>query len=431
MKVLVIGGGIGGMTAALSLQRVGAEVEMFEGVAEVKPLGVGINILPHAVRELSELGLEPRLAEVAIAQSRLSYHTKYGRPIWSEPRGIAAGYRWPQFSIHRGELQMILFDAARERLGAKHIHASHRLHGFEQDATGVSAMFVDPSGRPLDNWRGDALIGADGIHSKVRAQLYPNEGMPKYSGVTMWRGAHEGEPFLDGRTMIVAGNWTQKLVVYPISEKARQRGRSLINWVAEIRGIRPELLEREDWNRAGNKAEFMPTFANSRFDFLDFPKLVRETERVFEFPMVDRDPLPRWSFGRVTLLGDAAHPMYPIGSNGATQAIIDARALAAAFAGEPDVERALKAYEAERLPPTAQVVRSNREFGPEQVLRVVDERCPGDVPNINDYVPVAEMDEIAKRYKLIAGFEVETLNNRRSYDLPLTLSDAGASQLRA
>jgi 2-polyprenyl-6-methoxyphenol hydroxylase-like FAD-dependent oxidoreductase len=431
MKALIIGGGIGGMTAALSFHRIGVEVEVFESVAEVKPLGVGINILPHATRELSELGLEPKLAEVAIAQSRLAYHTKYGRLIWSEPRGIAAGYRWPQFSIHRGELQMVLFEAARERVGPEHIHSAHRLVDFDQDERGVSAQFVDPNGKSLGTWRGDALIGADGIHSRVRAKLYPNEGMPQYSGVTMWRGAHEGEPFLDGRTMIVAGNWNQKIVVYPISEAARRRGRSLINWVAEIRGIRPALLEREDWNRPGNKAEFMPTFATARFDFLDFPKLVAATERVFEFPMIDRDPLTRWSFGRVTLLGDAAHPMYPIGSNGGTQAIIDARALAAAFAGEREIERALKAYEAERLPPTAQVVLSNRQFGPEQVLRLVDVRCPGDVPNINDFVSLAEMDEVARRYKLIAGFDVETLNDRRSYDLPLRLDDANPNPSRA
>lgn len=431
MKVLVIGGGIGGMTAALSLHRIGAEVELFESVAEVRPLGVGINILPHATRELSELGLEAGLAEVAIAQSRLAYHTKYGRLIWSEPRGLDAGYRWPQFSIHRGELQMILFAAVRERIGAAHIHTAHRLVDFEQDRGGVSAEFAHPEGRPLGRWRGDVLVGADGIHSRVRAKLYPNEGMPKYSGVTMWRGAHEAEPFLDGRTMIIAGNWNQKIVVYPISERARRRGRALINWVAEIRGIRPTPLEREDWNRPGNKEEFLPTFASARFDFLDFPALVAATERVFEFPMVDRDPLARWSFGRVTLLGDAAHPMYPIGSNGGTQAIIDARALAAALAGEAEVERALRAYEAERLPPTAQVVLSNRQFGPEQVLRLVDERCPGDVPNITDYVPLAEMDEIARRYKLIAGFEVETLNNRRSYDLPLRLNDVQPSHAGA
>ncbi len=413
MEVIIAGGGIGGMTAALCLHRAGVRTTVFESTAEIKELGVGINLLPHAVRELTELGLQPALADTAIKTNELIYHTQYGRPIWREPRGLAGGYKWPQFSIHRGALQLILLDAVRDRLGVDNIVTGHHMSGFEQDDHGVTAHFTDRrTGAALPSRRGDVLIGADGIHSALRKALYPDEGPPAFSGITMWRGVTETEPFLDGRTMIMAGNWNRKFVAYPISEKAALKGRSLVNWVAEIRGAHDTLHRKEDWNRTGKKSDFLPEFADWKFDWLDIPKLITQSEKIFEFPMIDRDPLPAWSFGRVSLLGDAAHPMYPIGSNGASQAILDARVLATALTGAPTVERALKAYQAERLGPTAQVVLSNRQFGPEQVMRLVDERCPGDCVNIHDYVTQEEMEEISLKYKSIAGFDTETLNAR-------------------
>ena len=382
MRVLIAGGGIGGLTTALSLHDAGIEAVVYESASALKELGVGINLLPHGVRALSALGLQAALASTAIETQALAYYTRHGRLIWREPRGADAGYRWPQYSIHRGRLLMILARAVQARLGASAIRTGHRLAHFEQDEDGVTAHFVDPAtGRSRGSARGDVLIGADGIHSTVREALYPDEGPPQFSGVTMWRGITEQEPFLDGRSMIIAGNWHVRVVVYPISREATVRGHSLINWVAEIRDESKTAWRWEDWDRVGRKADFVPAFRDWRFDWLDVPRLFRESETVFEFPMADRDPLARWSFGRVTLLGDAAHPMYPSGSNGAAQAILDARALTHAIQRQSIVEDALRAYQAERLGPTAEIVLLNRDFAAERVLRLVDERCPPDCEN--------------------------------------------------
>ncbi len=415
MRVLVAGGGIGGLTAALSLHDAGVEAVVFESAPALRELGVGINLLPHAVRALSELDLQPALAATAIETGALAYYTRYGKPIWREPRGLGAGYRWPQYSIHRGRLLTILADAVRARLGASSIRTGHRLVRFEQDEGGVRAHFADPaSGRPLAGERGDALIGADGIHSTLRGLLYPDEGLPRFSGITMWRGIAERDPFLDGRTMAIAGNWHIRVVVYPIAREAAARGRSLVNWVAEIRNEERTDWRWEEWDRRGEKADFVPAFADWRFDWLDVPRLFGESEAVFEFPMADRDPVRRWSFGRATLLGDAAHPMYPSGSNGAAQAILDARALTRALAAGPGVEEALRAYEAERLAATSAIVLSNREFEAERVLRLVDERCPPGCETIFDYVARDEMEALSRRYQRIAGFDREAVNERPS-----------------
>ena len=412
MRVLIAGGGIGGLTAALCLHEAGIETVVYESAPALKELGVGINLLPHAVRELSRLGVQPALASTAIETGALAYYTKYGRLIQREPRGVAAGYQWPQFSIHRGRLLMILARAVQARLGATSIRTGHRFAHFEQDDDGVTAQFVDPAtGAPVGRDRGDVLIGADGIHSSVRRLLYPDEGAPKFSGITMWRGVTEQDPFLDGRTMVIAGNWHIRAVVYPISREAAARGRSLINWVAEIRDESKTDWRWEDWDRQGRKADFVPAFRDWRFGWLDVPQLFRGSETAFEFPMADRDPVARWSFGRVTLLGDAAHPMYPSGSNGAAQAILDARALTRAIESRPRIQDALRAYEAERLEPTSEVVLQNREFAAERVLRLVDERCPPHCDNIFDHVAREEIEAISRRYQRIAGFDRSAVND--------------------
>ncbi len=411
MRVMIAGGGIGGLTAALHLHRAGISAQVFESSAEIKALGVGINLLPHAVRELTELGLQSELAETAIETRDLIYHTQYGRPIWQEPRGLAAGYEWPQFSIHRGALQALLLAAVRKQLGPDNIVTGHHLSGFDQDGNSVTAHFIDRrDGKKLPSRNGDVLVGADGIHSAVRAAKYPNEGPPEYSGITMWRGITDTSPFLGGDTMIMAGNWNRKFVAYPISQKLARTGRSLVNWVAEVRGFQDHLQNREDWNRGGRKSDFFEVFSDWSFDWLDIPELINQADSIFEFPMIDRDPLPVWSHGRVTLLGDAAHPMYPIGSNGASQAILDARALATALTDDATIEKALKSYEKMRLGPTAEVVLSNRQFGPEKVMQLVDERCPSDCTNIHDYVSREEMEEISRKYKTLAGFDKDSLN---------------------
>ena len=413
MTVLVIGAGIAGLTTALSLHQIGVACRVFESVDTIEPLGVGINTLPHAVRELSELGLQDRLAATAIPTAELAYYSAHGQLIWSEARGLAAGYHWPQFSIHRGALQTILLDAVRDRLGSESVVTGHHLYGWDETPSGVRAHFIDRrSGEPRGSVDGSLLIGADGIHSVVRGRLYPDEGPPIWNGAILWRGVTRAQPFLTGRTMIMAGHEFQKFVAYPISRDASDQGEAVINWIAERKFHPDHKWRREDWNRPGNRDEFLPHFADWRFDWLDVPALIEAADGCYEFPMVDRDPLQRWSFGRVTLLGDAAHAMYPIGSNGASQGILDARVLAGGIKAHGATAQALIAYEAERRPATALIVLANRQNGPEQVMQLVQQRAPAGFARISDVLTDAELEGTAARYKHIAGFDKDALNNR-------------------
>lgn len=413
MTVLIIGGGIAGLTTALSLHQIGVDCRVFESVPTIEPLGVGINTLPHAVRELTELGLLDRLAATAIPTAELAYYSSRGQRIWREPRGREAGYNWPQFSIHRGELQMILLEAARARLGADRILTGHHLSRWEETVQGVRAHFTDRrTGADLETAEGAILVAADGIHSTVRAALYPNEGPPIWNGAILWRGVTRGAPFLTGRSMIMAGHEFQKFVAYPISRAALDQGGAVINWIAE-RKFRPDQAwRREDWNRPGDLAEFLPQFESWRFDWLDVPAVIRGAERCFEYPMVDRDPLDRWTFGRVTLLGDAAHAMYPIGSNGASQGILDARVLAREILRLGPTPAALESYEAERRPATARIVLANRGNGPEQVMQLVEQRAPNGFARIEDVLTEQELEGTAAAYKQTAGFDKDALNAR-------------------
>ena len=414
MKVLVIGAGIGGLSAALSLHQAGIPARVFESVAELSSLGAGINLQPNAVRELDELGLGAELAATGIATAHWSCYNKHGQLIWSEPRGVGAGYRWPQYSIHRGQLQQLLWRTALERLGAENVLTGHHLASFHQDESGVTARFVDRrTGKPLPGDRGDILIGADGIHSAVRASFYPNEGPPRYCGEMQWRASVEGEPFLDGRTQAIIGHRDQRFLAYPMSREASDRGRSLINWIAELR--MPENPAPADWDRRVAKESFWKPFLGWRFEWLDVPALIAATETIFEFPKCDRDPVPQWSFGRVTLLGDAAHPMLPTGSQAGSQAVVDGRVLARELRSAPSVQSALKRYEAERLKPMAQITLKNRELGPEIAMQIAEERAPGGFDNIEDIIPREEMARITESYKRAAGLDSATVNNRPSF----------------
>jgi 2-polyprenyl-6-methoxyphenol hydroxylase-like FAD-dependent oxidoreductase len=411
MTVLIAGGGIGGLTLALSLHQIGVPAIVFESVAELKPLGVGINVLPHAVRELTELGLLNRLDEAGVRTKELAYFSKHGKPIWSEPRGLEAGYNWPQFSIHRGILQQILLETAIERLGAENIRTSHHLAGWQETAHGVRAEFIDKgSGRAAGAYDGALLIAADGIHSAIREKLYPDEGPPIWNGRILWRGITAADAFLSGRTMIMAGHEVLKFVCYPISKEPDASGKHQINWIAERHMPPTYQWRREDYNRAARPEEFLPWFEGWTFDWLDVPGLIRNCPKAYEYPLVDRDPLARWTFGCVTLMGDAAHPMYPIGSNGASQAILDARVLTREILAHGLSHTALAAYEAERRPATTDLVMLNRRNGPEQVMQLVEERAPDGFNVVTDVLSREELEGIAANYKRVAGFQVDALN---------------------
>jgi 5-methylphenazine-1-carboxylate 1-monooxygenase len=423
MRIVIIGGGIGGLALSLSLHDAGfEEIDVYESAPEMRALGVGINLLPHAVRELSELGLLPALSAAGIPTAELAYCTKRGERIWSEPRGLGAGYLWPQFSIHRGELLMLLYQAVIERLGPARVHLGHHLDRLGEPTSGGGwAHFIDrESGASKGRTEADVVVGADGVHSMVRAHLHPGEGPPKWNGITMWRGVTCASPFLSGRTMIIAGYFGRRVVVYPISRRHEDAGRALVNWVAELRTGDERPMPPHAWDHHGRREDVLDAFGSFRFDWLDVPDLLRRAEIIYQYPMVDRDPLPRWSFGPITLLGDAAHPMYPVGSNGASQAILDARALARALALSDTVGEALAAYEGERRPATSRIVLLNREVGPEQCMDIVEERAPDGFSRIEDVITREELLAIAERYKRVAGFDRETLNTRPSLSVGVT-----------
>ncbi|WP_414444410.1 flavin-dependent oxidoreductase [Burkholderia sp. 22PA0106] len=408
MKVIVVGGGIGGLTTALSLQAAGLEAQVFEATSNIAALGLGMHLQPDAVRELTELGLDRALDSQAVAIEELAFYTKRGQRIWTEPRGRLAGYRWPQYAINRGTLQMILLDAVESRLGRDAVHTGHRLASFEQDETGVTARFVDSqTGAPRGSARGDVLIGADGVHSVVRRHFYPDQPL-QFGGQLMWRCAVPANPFLTGKTMIIAGHRNQKLVCYPMLNLPD--GRVMLNWITEL-GQSGDGPPREEWNRKVDKARFAHAFDSWRFDWLDVPGLIASGVDVFEFPKVDR-----WTFERVSLVGDAAHPMHPVGSQAGSQAVVDARSLAFHLATcRNDLQEGLRRYEAERLPPMREIATQNRTLGPELVMDLAEERAPQGFTDIHDVIGATELKERADAFKRLAGFAVEALNQRASY----------------
>jgi 2-polyprenyl-6-methoxyphenol hydroxylase-like FAD-dependent oxidoreductase len=413
MRIMIVGAGIGGLAAALSLHAAGLrDISIHERVSEIRGLGVGINLLPHAMRELTELGVADRVAALGVAPRRLSYYNRFGQQIWTEPRGTDAGYRWPQLSVHRGRLQLALLDAVRERLGDI-VHLGHRLVEVEHGSSADLVRVETDAGERIE-LSADVVIGADGIHSALRRQYYPAEGAPVWNGLTLWRGTALVPAYLDGRTMIMAGDAEQKFVAYPLSAPDAE-GNARVNFIAERRGAGEETA---DWNRAVDPAPVVELFREWRFDWLDVPGVLAASEEILEYPMVDRDPIERWTFGRATLLGDAAHAMYPNGSNGASQAILDARTLAFRLASSPDVGTALAAYEADRRPVTTALSLRNRQAGPERVMQLAAERAPGGFEDIETVISAEELSEIAAGYKRAAGFHPEELNLRPSLSVP-------------
>src|ERR1700741_3922214 len=405
MKAIIVGGGIGGVTNRLMVVSRGIYWELYKKADSIRELGVGINTLPHAIRELAGIGLLDRLDDAAVRTYELFYLTPHGQQVWHEKRGLDAGHDVPQFSIHRGRLQGVIHQAVIERLGSDAIRPGCRLGSFTQDESGVTAYFFDRSGSHVHTARGDILIGADGIHSKVRETLFPDEGPPCWNGLMLWRGARDWPLFLTGRSLIIAGGLNAKAVVYPIADGPSPATR-LTNWAVLVRigdGTAPP-PRREDWSRLGRPDELMPHVAGFSIPQVDFASLVRATPEFWEYPCCDRDPLPFWSSGRVTLLGDAAHPMYPVGSNGASQAILDARCLADMLARSKHPRQPPAAYENQPLPMTADIVASNRRGGPEGVIDAVEQLAPQGFTDVETILSYEQREAIVRGYAAKAGF---------------------------
>ena len=415
MRVFIAGAGVGGLSTALSLDAVGLrDITIAETAPEIRPLGVGINLLPHAVRELSELGLGPELEARGLPVDYMAYYDQYGNHICSTPRGLKAGYRWPQYSLHRGDLQMMLLREVHRRLGSDVVRTGTTVRGFEQWGDHIDVEVTEQRGAQTSasvTHAADVLIAADGINSTVRSLLYPTEGSPRWNQCVMWRGTSRVDnDFLDARTVIFAGHHDQRFMAYPIRN---HDGEVILNWIATMR-VGGSDLAPEDWNRRVDPEQIIESYRSWTLGPLHVPSVMESNEGVYEYPMTDRDPLPRWSFDRLTLLGDAAHPMYPTGSQGSSQAVLDARVLAKELHSNPDVVTSLKLYEDKRMEATAQVVRSNRQMGDARLLQIVHERAPRGFVDGREVISEAEVREITDRYQVMAGFDPETLNGRPS-----------------
>ncbi len=406
MTVLIAGAGIAGLSMGLTLHQLGIPFRIHERVTEMRPLGVGINIQPNAVRELYDLGLQTRLDAIGVRTRQYGFYTKTGLEIWAEPRGQYAGYTWPQYSIHRGQLQMLLLETLRARAGQDCVITGAGVARYETGTEGVALILSDGT-----RVAGDLVIAADGIRSAIRAQMLPDEGEPIWNGAIMWRGTSPGVPFLGGAAMILAGHDTQRFVSYPISATNPETGLAQMNWIAELRVDPGRAMAKGDWNKPADPADFLPAFEGWDFGWIDCPGMIRgATGPIYEYPMVDREPMARWTDGRVTLMGDAAHATYPVGSNGASQAIIDARKLGAALRDHGVTPAALEVYEAEMRPRAEAILRANRGAGPDAVMQMVEDRCGGTFDTIEDVIPRADLAAHAEKYKRLSGFSIEVLN---------------------
>jgi 2-polyprenyl-6-methoxyphenol hydroxylase-like FAD-dependent oxidoreductase len=407
--VLIAGGGIGGMALALTLHQIGVPCTVLESVPELQPLGVGINLQPNAVRELYDLGLDDRVLDTIGIQAReWALVGRNGRDVYAEPRGLLAGYRWPQYAVHRGQLQMLLYRTVLQRLGADAVRLGQRVVGYRHADDGVVALVETRDGQRHEV-PGSLLVGADGLHSAVRAQMHPQQPPIHWGGAIMWRGTTPGVPIRSGSSFVGLGSLKHRVVFYPISP-ADANGLATINWIAEITVDNSQGWTQGDWNRRVAIDEFIHHFEGWDLGWIDVPAMLRGAKEVFEYPMIDRDPVPTWIDGRVALLGDAAHVMYPVGSNGASQAIVDARVLGAALQAHGVGPQALRRYDDQLCADISALVLRNRGAGPFGLLGLVDERCGGVFEDIEQVIPTAERDAFMARYKAAAGFAIETLN---------------------
>ncbi len=410
--VVIAGGGIGGLATALTLHQIGVPCIVLEAVREMRPLGVGINLQPNAVRELYDLGITADdLDKIGLPAEEWALVGLNGADIYSEPRGMLAGYNWPQYAAHRGALHMMLHDKVVERLGPDAVRLGSRAAGYQRSADGGVMVFVDHADGSTSQIAARLLIGADGIHSAIRAQMHPTQPPIHWGGGLMWRGVTWGKPIRTGASFVGLGTHKHRMVFYPISPTDPQTGLALINWIAEITVDDLDPSQLNGWFRQAPISDFLHHFQDWNWDWLDVPALIQSAEVAFENPMIDRDPIPTWVDGPVALLGDAAHAMYPTGSNGASQAIIDARVLGAAMVAHGVGPEALAAYDAQLCGPISQLVLRNRGAGPFGLLNLVDERCGGVFDDIDAVIPAEERAAFMANYKSAAGFAMEALNN--------------------
>lgn len=409
--VIIAGGGIGGLATALTLHQIGVPCIVFEAVRDMRPLGVGINLQPNAVRELYDLGItEQDLDRVGLPAREWALVGLNGNDIYSEPRGLLAGYNWPQYAVHRGRFHMLLHEKLVQRIGPKAVRLGSRVSGYRKNSDGSVTVLIDHADGSTSEAIGALLIGADGIHSAVRAQMHPAQPPIHWGGAVMWRGTTWAKPIRTGASFVGLGTHRQRMVFYPISHPDPQTGLSMINWIAEVTLDNSEGWKQAGWFRQVSIDDFVHHFENWVWDWLDVPALIRGADGAFENPMIDRDPVSTWRDGPVALLGDAAHAMYPTGSNGGSQAIVDARVLGAALVEHGVTPAALAAYDDKLCGPISQLILRNRGAGPFGLLNMVDERCGGTFDNIDDVIPPGERAEFMAVYKAAAGFAIEQLN---------------------
>src|SRR5664279_717873 len=410
-RVIIAGGGIGGLATALTLHQIGVPCIVYEAVRDMRPLGVGINMQPNAVRELYDLDIaQADIDQVGLPAREWALVGLNGNDIYSEPRGLLAGYNWPQYSVHRGQLHMLLHRKVAERIGPNAVRLGSRVTGYRKHAEGgVSALIEHADGSTFEA-KGSLLIGADGIHSAIRAQMHPSQPPIHWGGAIMWRGTTWAKPIRTGASFVGLGTHRQRMVFYPISHPDPQTGLSMINWIAEVTMDNAEGWKQSGWFREVPISDFAHHFDGWVWDWLDVPSLLRQADTAFENPMIDRDPVSTWRDGPVVLMGDAAHAMYPTGSNGASQAIVDARVLGAAMVEHGATQKALTAYDDKLCEPISKLILRNRGAGPFGLLNIVDERCGGTFDNIDDVIPPKERAEFMAGYKAAAGFAIENLN---------------------
>ena len=413
--VMIAGGGIGGLATALTLHQIGVPCIVFEAVQELRPLGVGINLQPNAVRELYDLGIgREALDRIGLPAREWALVGLNGNDIYSEVRGELAGYKWPQYAVHRGQLQMLLYQTVLDRLGPEAIRLGQKVTGYRNDPDGGVTVTIEHADGTSSEERGTMLIGADGLHSAVRAQMHPDQPGIQWGGAIMWRGTSPGLPIRSGASFVGLGTHKHRLVFYPISHPDPDTGIATINWIAEVTFDNSTGWTSSDWTRRVELSDFLHHFEGWNYDWLDVPALLKGAEAIYEYPMIDRDPVPTWQDGNVLLLGDAAHVMYPTGSNGASQAIVDARVLGSCLIEHGVGAAALERYDHMLCDDISSLVLRNRGAGPFGLLNMVDERCGGEFDNIDDVVPLEERNEFMAKYKAAAGFAIEKLNNAPS-----------------